>query len=117
MKKWLKRNKLRLLRVGIGGIFLANSIAAFVSPDEFKELLELNSITSSIGHASLLVFLVGLNDGLLSLLLFSGKYKKLVAVWGSAWMVVVIYMTGVWTPDFIEHAAVASLLGSYYSEK
>jgi len=117
MNKWLKQNKSLLLRLGIGGFFLANSIAAFVEPDEFKEIIEMHSVVSNFGSADFLVFLIGVNDGLLSLLLFSGRYKKIAAIWGSLWMAVVAYVTGFWTPDFLEHAAVASLLGSYYSEK
>jgi hypothetical protein len=115
MTKWLRKNKGLLFRIGLAGIFLANSVTAWVAPDEFRDLLTSNSLLSHIGHPDLLVKLVGVNDGALALLILSGQFRKLAATWGSLWIMAVIYVTGFWTPDFIEHFGVLALLAYYAS--
>lgn len=115
MIEWLRKNKSILFRIGLGGIFLTNSVTAWFSPDEFRELITSNTVTSHIGHPDLLIKLIGINDASLFLLILSGKYRKLAAAWGSLWIMTTIYMTGFWTPDFIEHLAILALLASYSS--
>ncbi len=114
MARSLIKNKQVLFRIGLGGIFLTNSVIAWTAPGDFKDLLTSNNLTSHIGHADLLVKLIGINDAALFLVILSGQYRKLVAVWGSVWLVAVIYVTGFWKPDFIEHLGVLALL-VYYS--
>ena len=103
-----------LFRLGLGGIFLANSVVAWMASEVFREVLTNNSLTSSIGHANFLINLIGVNDALLFLLILSGKYRKLAAIWAVLWLVAVVFVTGFWTPEVIEHLAVLSLV-IYYS--
>jgi hypothetical protein len=110
----LMKNKQLLFRIGLGGIFLANSVTAWVAPGDFKDLIISNSLAGHIGHADFLVKLIGVNDAALFLVILSGQYRKLVAIWGSLWLAAIIYVTGFWTPDFIEHLGVLALL-VYYS--
>ena len=79
MIKSLKKNQQMLFRLGLGGIFLANSVVAWMASEVFREVLTNNSLTSSIGHANFLINLIGVNDALLFLLILSGKYRKLAA--------------------------------------
>ncbi len=113
MAEMLKKKQL-LFRLGLGGIFLANSVTAWVASGEFRGALMANSLTSSIGHTDFLIKLIGVNDALLFLIILSGKYRKLAAVWASLWLVTVIFVTGFWTLAVIEHLAVLSLV-SYYA--
>ena len=115
MIKWLKKNKAILFRIGLGGIFLANSVTAWAASDEFRDLLTSNSFASHIGHTDLLVKLIAINDAALFLLILSGQLRKLAVTWGSLWLIAVIYVTGFWTPDFIEHLGVLALLAYYGS--
>ncbi len=92
---------------------MTNSVIAWITPGDFRDLLTSNSLTSHIGHADLMVKLIGINDAALFLVIFSGQYRKLVAVWGSAWLVAVIYVTGFWITDSIEHLSVLALLIYY----
>ncbi len=114
--EWINNNKNLLFRLGLGGIFLAVSVSTWIDPTEVHEILEGNVITSYIGNTSLLTTLVIINDGLLFFLITSGKYVKAVASWIAIWMIVVIYLTGFWTADFIEHLAILALAGSYVAQ-
>ena len=114
-----KSNKLShdlLFRVGLGGLFLANSITAWATPDEFRGLIENHTWLTNIVNSGTFVHLIGLNDFMLfvAFVLVLGKWRKLVAVWSTLWIIGVIYVTGVWTTDFIEHAAILLLIGYYY---
>ncbi len=113
MGKKLRENRSILFRIGLSSFFLVNSISAWVAAGEFRDLLTSNSITSHIGHTNSLIYLIGINDALLFLLILSGRYRKLVVVWGSLWLVAVIFVTGFWTTDFIEHIGVLALLACY----
>lgn len=114
MIKDLKSYKPWLFRIGLSSFFLVNSVIAWTASNEFKDLLSSNRLTSIIGHPDLLLKLIGINDALLFLLILSGKFRKLAVVWGIAWLVAVIYVTGFWSTDFIEHLGVLALL-TYYA--
>lgn len=117
MDKILKKNKNILFRIGLSSFFLVNSVTAWTAPEEFKEALTGNSVAAHVGHTSALVHLIGVNDGLLFLLILSGRYRKVAVIWASVWLVAVIFVTGFWTTDFIEHLGVLALLAYYaYSE-
>ncbi|MBI3624490.1 hypothetical protein HY218_02550 [Candidatus Saccharibacteria bacterium] len=113
MYKTLKKNKNVLFRVGLGSIFLVNSVTAWLASDDFRSSLAGNSVTSHFGHQDTLIRLIGINDALLFLLILSGKYRKLAVIWGSVWLLAVIFVTGFWTTDFIEHLGVLALLAYY----
>lgn len=102
-------------RLGLGGIFLASSLTAWFAPGEFIELLEHNQLASAIADPERLVTLIGINDLLLFGFILSGRWRKLVAGWAGFWMLIVIYVTGLTTPEFIEHLAILSLVAYYYS--
>ena len=107
MKKWL-------LRLGVGSFFLTNSIAAWTAGDEFKELIGAKSFLTNIMSSSAWVSLIGLNDGLLFLLILSGKWRKVAAIWGIIWLALVIFMTGIISLETIEHLGIALLLIYFY---
>lgn len=101
-------------RLGLSGIFLTSSLTAWFAPDEFIELLEHNQLALAIASPEQLVSLIGLNDFLLFGLILSGKWRKLVAAWAILWLLIVIYVTGFRTPEFIEHLAILSLVTYHY---
>ena len=101
----------KLYRFGLAAIFLANSLTALFSPDEFRE------IVSKLGNPDILVNFIVINDGLLFLLLMLGLCRKPVAIWGMIWILAVISVTGIVTPDFVEHTGVILLLAGYYFSK
>lgn len=113
MYKNLKKNKSILFRIGLGSFFLINSVTAWTASGEFKDLLTNNSLASRIGHPDALIRLIGVNDAALFLLILSGKFRKLVIVWASLWLVTVIFVTGFWTTDSIEHLGILALLAYY----
>lgn len=115
MVKNIKKNRQLLFQIGLGGIFLANSVAAWAAPSDFRDLIDSNGLLSHVGHSDLLVKLIGVNDVALFLAILMGQYRKLVAIWGCLWLVGVIYVTGFWTTDTIEHVGVIALL-VYYSK-
>ena len=111
----LRRQKHELLfRLGLSGIFLANSLVAWFLPDEFKDLVVGSNLATLLGTPSFLTHVIGVNDVLLFLLILSGKWRHLVALWAVVWLFGVIIVTGVYTPDFIEHVSIMFLIGYYF---
>lgn len=94
-----------LIRIGLGVVFLANSLAALFAPAEFIELIE-NSFVVSFIPIPLEVFVplvIGFNDGIVALLFFSGIATRRVAMWAFLWLVGVMVVIG--EPfDVLEHA-------------
>jgi hypothetical protein len=121
MNKFLNYNF--LIRFGLGIIFLANSLTAFFAPSEFIELIN-NSFVSSLIPLRPEVFvplIVGLNDGIVALLLFFGIATRRVGLWAFIWLIGVIIVIA--NPlDVLEHAgllfmALALVLGEKYLTK
>lgn len=113
MPKVLKKNKDILFRIGLSSVFLVNSVTAWVASNDFRTSLAGNNVTSHLGHQDALIRLIGINDALLFLLILSGKFRKLAVAWGSLWLLAVIFVTGFWTTDFIEHIGILALLAYY----
>ena len=107
----------KLFRFGLAVIFLANSLTAWFLPDEFREIILISNLASKLGNTDILVNLIVINDGLLFLLLVLGVWRKPVAIWGLIWILMVIFVTGFLTPDFVEHIGVILLLAGYYFSK
>lgn len=118
MKKYLSYP--HLIRFGLGIIFLANSLTALFAPSEFIELIN-NSFVAHLLPMRPEVFVplvIGLNDGIVALLLFSGITTRRVGVWVFVWLVGVMIVTGT-SLDVLEYAgflfmALALVLGEKY---
>lgn len=121
MKKFLTTDF--LLRTGLGIIFLANSLVAFFAPSEFVELIENSFIINFLPVSSDLFvpLVIGLNDGIVALFLFSGMATRRIAMWAFLWLIGVMIVIG--EPlDILEHAgllfmALALILGDNYFRK
>ncbi|MDD5068681.1 MAG: hypothetical protein PHS53_02470 [Candidatus Pacebacteria bacterium] len=104
MKKFLRISF--LLRLGLAAAFLANSITAFGSPDEFKELVSGSFLAGilPVSVASFVVF-IGVSDLLVAILLLIGKKVSWVAFYASLWIIGVMFVGGIMSTDAIEHIA------------
>ncbi len=123
MKKILTYNV--LLRVGLGVIFLANSLMAFLAPAEFVDLIN-NSFVAAflpIRPETFVPLVIGINDGTVALLLFFGIATRRVGLWATLWLIGVMIVIGVGSPfDVLEHAGLlfmsaALVLGDKYLTK
>ncbi len=116
IERWLKKlepYRSWLFRIGLSSFFLVNSIGGWTRSGEIMNALMHNRLTMAIGHMDGLMNIIGLNDALLFLLILSGKYKKVMLAWATVWMLIVIFVTGFWTPDFILHLGVLAFLAYY----
>ncbi len=104
MKKYLSISF--LLRFGLACAFLANSLTAFLSPDDFKEIIS-GSFLAKILPVSLGAFVVfvGVNDLIVALLLLIKWKVSKVAIWASIWIIGVIFVLGIGSIDAMEHVA------------
>ncbi|MDD4989203.1 MAG: hypothetical protein PHV42_02155 [Candidatus Pacebacteria bacterium] len=108
MKKLLTHSF--LLRLGLACAFLANSLTAFLSPDDFKDAVSGSFVLKIIPvSAAAFVTFIGISDGIVAILLVLGKKVSWVALYASLWIVGVILVTGVMTFDALEHVAFLSL--------
>jgi len=102
-------------RLGLASIFLVNSLTAWLAPNEFAELLKNNFLASAFASPEFLVRVIGVNDGLLFLLILFGRWRKTIAIWAALWVITVIYVTiseGV--IEFIGHIGILSFIIYYY---
>ncbi len=108
MKKLLSHSF--LLRLGLACAFLANSLTAFLSPDEFRDLVSGSFIAHllPVSVAAFVVF-IGINDLIVAILLLIGWKVSRVAIWASLWIIGVIIVGGVMSFDALEHIAYLSL--------
>ena len=67
-----------LFRLGLSSFFLINSLAAWFAPNEFLELLGMNPLASAIASPQFWVYVIGINDAVLFLLILSGDRKSVV---------------------------------------
>ena len=104
-----------LFRLGLSSFFLLNSLTAWFSPDEFLELLQSNPLASSIADPQFWVYIIGINDALLFLLILSGRWRKGIAIWAAIWIIGVVYMTiSEGAMELIEHLGLLSFIAYYY---
>ncbi len=104
-----------LFRLGLSSFFLINSLAAWFAPSEFLELLGGNALASAIAVPQFWVYVIGINDGLLFLLILSGRWNRKIAIWASLWVLAVIYVTtSEGYAGLIEHIGVLSFILYYY---
>lgn len=104
-----------LLRLGLGLIFLTNALTAWFYPSEFRDLLAASYLHTLIGNTDWFTNVIATNDTLLFLMILSGKWRRNVAIWASLWILGVMVVTGVVTPDFVEHLGVLALIAAYVS--
>ncbi|HTE49187.1 MAG TPA: hypothetical protein VK675_04745 [Candidatus Paceibacterota bacterium] len=99
-----------LLRFGLACVFLANSLTAFLSPDEFKDLVSESFVVKilPISVAGFVTF-IGVNDLVVAILLLIGWKVSKVAIWASIWIIGLIFVLGIWSLDALEHLAFLSL--------
>ncbi len=104
-----------LFRFGLSIVFLLNSLTAWFLPSEFLELLKNNPFASAIANPQFWIYIIGINDAILFLLILSGRWRRTIAIWAALWMIAVIYVTiseGV--IEFIGHIGVLSFIIYYY---
>ncbi|MCW1908490.1 MAG: hypothetical protein KIH63_004075, partial [Candidatus Saccharibacteria bacterium] len=80
-----------LFRIGFASIFLTNAWVALAHPGSFLDLVEGNFASRLVGHYSLQVYAIAINDGLLGLLVLSGIKKKYVYAWAGVWLLIVTF--------------------------
>ncbi len=77
-----------LVRIGLAFVFLATSIGAFFSPAELVEVLERSFISTTLQiPVSVFLLVIGINDAIVALLLFSNRGMRIVSIWAAAWFV------------------------------
>ena len=102
-------------RIGLSSFFLINSLTAWFAPSEFLGLLGANQLASAIADPQFWVYVIGINDSLLFLLIILGYWRKTIAVWAGLWVIAVMYVTRLeGMMEFIEHIGVLSFILFYY---
>lgn len=76
-------------RIGFASIFLVNSVAAWMRPDDFYPLLSSFPAAQAVGRIDLLVLAASFNDLILGGLILSGIAKKYVFAWAGLWLTMV----------------------------
>ena len=88
------KNPSTILRIGLGAVFLANALAAWFAPDEFRDLVSDSFLTSHISFisASTWVVIIGLNDSLLALILIFNlkSVMRRALIWASIWIILIM---------------------------
>jgi hypothetical protein len=99
-----------IIRFGLACVFLANSLMAFLSPNEFQSLVA-NSFLAAFLPISVAAFvtLVGLNDLIVAVLLISGWRTPRVAAYATLWIMGVVFVIGAFTFDSFEHLGYISM--------
>lgn len=91
MMKFGKLDLSYLLSIGLGLTFLASSLSAFLTPDEFQGIIEHSLVFNKIlDVVPFFMTLIGLNDLIVCVLLISGQFIKIVAWWATIWLMIVI---------------------------
>lgn len=99
-----------VIRVGLACVFLANSLAAFLIPGDFQDLVS-GSFVAGLLPISVAAFVtcVGFNDLIVALLLLSGWRTSRVATYAALWITGVSFVIGLSSIDrsldVLEHLA------------
>ena len=99
------------LRTGLACAFLANSLEAFFSPDDFVKLLNGSFMVHLLPvRVPLFVHFIAFSDALVCLLLVLGVYTEDVAVYAGLWLIGVMMTFGIHDyGDILEHLAFFSI--------
>ncbi len=109
--KTLRDYESLILRIGIACAFLANSLQAFLAPDEFVKLLNGSFVIHFLPVSAVtFVHFIGFSDGMISLLMILGVYTEYVAVYAGLWLIGVMFTLGIHDyGDILEHIAFFSI--------
>ncbi|OYV26227.1 MAG: hypothetical protein B7W98_03270 [Parcubacteria group bacterium 20-58-5] len=109
----MKIKPLTIIRIGLAFAFLANSLTAFISPQDFLDLINPSFLSVILPfNATLLVILIGVNDALVAILLFSGgKRARVIEWWAIIWLigVLAVKVTGGSYLDALEEVAFVAM--------
>ncbi len=78
-----------IFRIGLAGVFLVNSVVALVDPISFVKLMQGSLIGHFIHSFAPFTALIAINDGLLGLLILSGRWQSYVLAWSGIWLLAV----------------------------
>ncbi len=100
-----------ILRIGLGCAFLANSLQAFLAPDEFIKLLNSSFMIHILPvGAGTFVHIIAFSDGQVCVLLVLGVFTEYVAVYAGMWLIGVMSVFGIHDyGDVLEHIAFFSI--------
>ncbi len=99
----MNKNALTVLRIGLAAVFLANGLTAFFMPEEFSDLLSGSFVSLLIPlPIATMVFLIGVHDTLMCILMLCNVAKKYVFGWAIIWLIGVMIVIA--EPlDILEH--------------
>lgn len=80
-----------LFRFGLATVFLINAWTALARPDSFLNLIQNNFAARLVGHYSIQVYAIALNDALLGALILFGIKKKYIYAWAGTWLMIVAF--------------------------
>jgi uncharacterized membrane protein YphA (DoxX/SURF4 family) len=78
-----------IFRIGFASVFLINAAIAVVDPGGFVKLMQGSVLSEFITDFSLFVWLIGLNDFVIGLLVLSGRWRTWVLAWSGMWLLAV----------------------------
>jgi len=103
------KSALKIIRIGLALVFLANALTAFFAPQEFKDLIEASFLAHLLPiSTSAFVLIIAINDSLLTLLILLNKFQKYIMIWSMLWLLGVILLTKE-VPAILEHLGFLSM--------
>ena len=76
-------------RFGFASVFLINALIAWLEPGGFIKLMQGGLMGQVIHDFAPFVWLIGLNDGLLAVLILWGRARAWVLAWSGLWLLAV----------------------------
>lgn len=109
------KNPKIILRIGLALVFLANALTAWLTPNEFREILESSFVSGWLPFdtANLIPF-IAVNDFLVASLLLLGKNLRFVLVWAGLWITGVLVVIGSPTEILEESGPLAIVVALYF---
>ena len=78
-----------MFRFGFSSVFLINALIAWLEPSGFIALMQGGLMGQMTNNFTPFVWLIGLNDGLLAVLILWGRARAWVLVWSGLWLLAV----------------------------
>lgn len=109
MQKWQGY----ILNLALALTFFAMAAKSFIAPEEINEVIE-NSLVFKDLLEKVPVFLIGIHDATIGILLAVRVWPKLITTWAAIWLgtVIILLITSMSVEgllDAIEHAAVLGI--------